>query len=100
MEKPNTDLQDSDLFASAFKYAAIGMALVSPDGQFLYVNEALCKMLGYSEKETPRRQQLPELQTGLRDFVLHEAAQCIKFLKKRIKNPFRISINLSPKQLD
>jgi PAS domain S-box-containing protein len=36
---------------SAFKYAAIGMTFVSPEGKFLRVNPALCKMLGYSREE-------------------------------------------------
>src|SRR5436190_19764669 len=31
--------------------AAIGMAVVSVDGSWLQVNEALCKLLGYSEQE-------------------------------------------------
>jgi len=38
-------------FFGAFQYAAIGMALVRPDGRFLRVNEAVCRMLGYSEEE-------------------------------------------------
>jgi PAS domain S-box-containing protein len=38
-------------FASAFEYAAIGMALVSPEGQWLKVNRSLCDILGYSEGE-------------------------------------------------
>jgi diguanylate cyclase (GGDEF)-like protein/PAS domain S-box-containing protein len=38
-------------FRSAFNYAAIGMALVAPDGKWLQVNSALCKILGYSENE-------------------------------------------------
>ncbi|MCC7024750.1 MAG: PAS domain S-box protein [Thermomicrobiales bacterium] len=35
----------------AFHSAAIGMALVAPDGAFLQVNRALTEMLGYSEEE-------------------------------------------------
>jgi diguanylate cyclase (GGDEF)-like protein/PAS domain S-box-containing protein len=35
----------------AFDHAAIGMAVVSVDGSWLQVNEALCKLLGYSEQE-------------------------------------------------
>lgn len=31
--------------------AAIGMAIVAPDGRFLQVNPALCQMLGYSAEE-------------------------------------------------
>src|SRR6185503_17473245 len=34
-----------------FDKAAIGMAVVSTDGSWLQVNEALCKLLGYSEQE-------------------------------------------------
>jgi len=40
-------------FFGAFQHAAIGMALVHPDGQFLRVNTAACQMLGYSEDELP-----------------------------------------------
>lgn len=42
-------------FASAFEYAAIGMALVSPDGRWLKVNRALCEVVGYSEAELSSR---------------------------------------------
>jgi len=42
---------DALLFESAFNYAAIGMALVAPDGTWLMVNNALCSMLGYSASE-------------------------------------------------
>lgn len=38
-------------FAHAFNYTMVGMALVSPEGQFLQVNPALTQMLGYSEGE-------------------------------------------------
>ncbi len=45
-------LQESQArFGSAFEYAPIGMAMVSPDGQWLKVNHALCKLIGYTEKE-------------------------------------------------
>jgi diguanylate cyclase (GGDEF)-like protein/PAS domain S-box-containing protein len=35
------------LFQLAFDHAAIGMALVAPDGGFLRANQTLCEMLGY-----------------------------------------------------
>ena len=35
-------------FRRAFESAAIGMALVAPDGRFLEVNDALCAIVGYS----------------------------------------------------
>lgn len=45
-------LRESDeRFASAFQFAAIGMALVAPDGRWLKVNRALCKLVGYCAAE-------------------------------------------------
>ncbi len=38
-------------FRSAFENAAVGMALASPDGRWLQVNSALCRLLGYDEDE-------------------------------------------------
>jgi diguanylate cyclase (GGDEF)-like protein/PAS domain S-box-containing protein len=38
-------------FGSAFRDAAIGMALVGTDGRFLQVNRALCRIVGYSDEE-------------------------------------------------
>jgi diguanylate cyclase (GGDEF)-like protein/PAS domain S-box-containing protein len=38
-------------FRSAFHDAAIGMAVVAPDGRSLDVNASVCKMLGYSRDE-------------------------------------------------
>jgi PAS domain S-box-containing protein len=38
-------------FRSAFDFAAIGMALVSPQGSWLQVNRAICQLIGYSEQE-------------------------------------------------
>jgi PAS domain S-box-containing protein len=37
-------------FAGAFQAAAIGMALVAPDGRFLEVNPALCRLLARDEE--------------------------------------------------
>jgi PAS domain S-box-containing protein len=39
------------LFGTAFDQAPIGMALVAPDGRFLKVNRALCRICGYDEAE-------------------------------------------------
>src|SRR5712691_4266004 len=38
-------------FRGAFDSAAIGMALVAPDGHWREVNPALCDLVGYSEHE-------------------------------------------------
>ena len=38
-------------FHTAFTHAAIGMGLVSTDGKIIQANNALCSMLGHSEKE-------------------------------------------------
>jgi PAS domain S-box-containing protein len=40
-----------ECFSSAFENAAIGMAMVSLDGRWLKVNDALCDLLGYSARE-------------------------------------------------
>jgi PAS domain S-box-containing protein len=41
-------------FRNALEYSAIGMALVSPQGKWLQVNQALCKLLGYSPEALRR----------------------------------------------
>jgi PAS domain S-box-containing protein len=38
-------------FRFSFENAAQGMAVVSPEGKWLQVNRALCRMLGYTERE-------------------------------------------------
>ncbi len=52
LEKQSTALAESEeRFRSAFNYAPIGIALVSPNGVWLKVNHALCEILGYTEEE-------------------------------------------------
>ena len=43
--------ESEERFRSAFNYAPIGIALVSSGGNWLKVNHALCKILGYTEDE-------------------------------------------------
>lgn len=51
-ERISKALQDSEEhFRTAFDYAAIGMALVSPEGRWLRVNRSLCEIVGYNEEE-------------------------------------------------
>ena len=50
-ERTSRALKESEeYFRNAFDHAA-GMALISPDGSWLQVNESLCAMLGYAEEE-------------------------------------------------
>jgi PAS domain S-box-containing protein len=48
-------LTPDSLFQSAFEFAAIGMALVSPEGKWLRVNRSICEITGYSEAELLER---------------------------------------------
>jgi PAS domain S-box-containing protein len=43
--------ESEERFRSAFEFAAIGKALVSVDGRWLRVNQALCRIVGYSAEE-------------------------------------------------
>lgn len=43
--------ESEERFYGAFEHAAVGMALMGLDGQWLQVNPALCRIVGYSEAE-------------------------------------------------
>src|ERR1700679_1993342 len=49
-----TYLTSDSSFREAFRSASVGMALEAISGGLVYVNEALCTMLGYSEPELVR----------------------------------------------
>ena len=51
LDHGTNDRDNFERFRSAFDNAAIGMALVTPEGRWLQVNGSLCKLLGYSEQE-------------------------------------------------
>jgi PAS domain S-box-containing protein len=52
---PDTSSADAltadSLFQNAFQFAAIGMALVSPEGKWLRVNHSVCEITGYTKEE-------------------------------------------------
>jgi len=51
-KESNKKLRKSEqIMSSAFNFAAIGMAFVSPEGRWLKVNAAVLAMLGYTEAE-------------------------------------------------
>jgi PAS domain S-box-containing protein len=55
------------LFRALFGHTAAGIAIGSPEGRLLRVNQALCRMLGYEEQEL--------LQKTLRDVTIADAPQ-------------------------
>lgn len=54
-QPPESDPSDSpELLNHAFEYALVGKAILTPDGDWIRVNPAFCKILGYSEAELLR----------------------------------------------
>lgn len=43
--------QSEQRFRATFEQAAVGVALVAPDGHWLQVNQKLCQIIGYSQEE-------------------------------------------------
>src|SRR2546425_11142167 len=43
--------ESEERFRSAMQHSVIGMALVAPDGRWLDVNEALCRIVGHTRQE-------------------------------------------------
>jgi diguanylate cyclase (GGDEF)-like protein/PAS domain S-box-containing protein len=78
-ERHVTALQESEeRFRSAFDYAAIGMALVSPEGRWLQVNRSLCDILGYTEGEMLGMSFQEITHPDERSTVLAHVAQLLK----------------------
>jgi PAS domain S-box-containing protein len=74
--------ESEERFRSAMHNSAIGMALVSPDGRWLNVNNALCKMLGYSSSELLTK----DLQAVINaDDLVHELGERGRLLNKEIE---------------
>jgi len=64
-------------FRGAFNTAAIGMALLSPEGRWLRVNPALCEIVGYSEKEL--------LSLTFQDITYHEDLESdLEYVRKML----------------
>ena len=74
----NNSVNEDDRFRNAFDFAAIGMALVSSEGRWLQVNRALCKILGYSEREM----LLTDFITIIHPDDVNVAVDAIKRLRK------------------
>jgi len=56
--------ESEERFHSSFELAAIGMALISLDGRFLQVNNALCEIFGYSREELRNEKLCPLILDG------------------------------------
>ncbi len=71
-------LRESEtLFENAFSNAAIGMALVAPDGRYLRVNRAMSEMLGYSEREFLGRDFMSITHPGDLEISLHHSERLL-----------------------
>ena len=67
-----------ETFSSAFNYSGIGMALVSPEGKWLDVNNVLCDMTGYNKEEL--------LQRTFHDFTYPEDVELdINLIRRMLK---------------
>jgi len=63
--------QSQNLVNNAFEFALVGNALVTPEGDWIKVNPALCKILGYSETEL--------LETNFRDITYPENLEAAQY---------------------
>jgi len=50
-EKEETLIQSEDLFRTSFENTNIGVCMIMPNGRFMKVNRAFCKMMGYTSDE-------------------------------------------------
>jgi diguanylate cyclase (GGDEF)-like protein/PAS domain S-box-containing protein len=78
-------LEESEqLFRSSFDHASVGMALVSPEGKWLQINESLCELvksreedlLGSSFGRVIHGKDLPELQSRLAKVLSGDIDSC------------------------
>ena len=74
------------LFKSLFEQAAVGIAQVSPGGQFLKINSRFCEIIGYSENELLNL----DFKTITHHDDIYLAEQCIKDVFSGITDKFEI----------
>lgn len=94
LQSQSTALKESEeRFRSAFTYAPIGIALVSPDGQWLKVNNSLCEFLGFDEEELlstdfqsiTHKEDLGEILVSLHKLLTGQVPACqaeLRFMHK------------------
>ena len=85
--------ESEERFRSAFDYAAIGMALVSAEGRWLQVNQSLCRLLDYTEREL----QATDLLTIIHHDEVGAVFENIKRLTKGLHNVFQMEMRLRHK---
>lgn len=91
--KAEEDLHESEeRFRTAFEHSASGMCLTALDGNFLQVNKALCKMLGYAADEllklTFEKITYPDdifLSKSFVDKAMDERAEVLHFEKRYLR---------------
>lgn len=84
-------LQTSEeTFRTAMEFAPIGQVLIAPDGQWLKVNPALCRLLGYSEEEL-----LAGRVRWLTDSDVKDGAQLEKLFQRRDGRVISMLVNMS-----
>src|SRR5215831_3288021 len=73
-ERPAGISSDNQLFFEAFKASPIGIALEDLEGRPLFVNPALCSMLGFTEEEMRRKHcvEFSPSEDAQKDWVLFE----------------------------
>ena len=79
-----------EMYQSLFENAPIAMAISTPEGQFVHVNQALCELLGYSEQEI------------LSDKVVithPEELNVNKYIQNYIKNPTIPSLSIETRYI-
>jgi PAS domain S-box-containing protein len=85
--------QSEDRFRLAFEHAAVGMALLTPEGRFVQVNPALCGILGRNESQllasdwasVTHPEDVPRLHEAIRQLLSGERDSVI--LVKRGTHP-------------